>query len=63
LDFLAHDFQKSINQTESKMVHHLRENYEENRKGQTEIIDTLRKVDENLRKVDENESRIAQLLL
>jgi hypothetical protein len=41
----------------------LQENYDANRRGQTEITETLKKVDENLRKVDENQSRIAQLLL
>jgi hypothetical protein len=52
LAFLAQEFHKSINQTESKVVIHLQKNYEANRKGQTEITETLRKVDENLRKVD-----------
>jgi hypothetical protein len=59
LAFLAHESHKSINQTESTLVVHLQENYEANRKGQTEITETLKKVDENLRKVDENQTRIA----
>jgi hypothetical protein len=61
LAFLAHEFHKSINQTESKLVIHLQENYEANCKGQTEITKTLRKVDGNPRKVDENQTRIYKL--
>jgi hypothetical protein len=63
LAFLAHEFHKSINQTESKLVIHLQENYEANHKGQTEITETLKKVDENLRNIDENQTRIVELLL
>ena len=54
LAYLAREFNKSINQTESKLVIHLQENYDITRRGQAEITETLKKVDDNLRKVDEN---------
>jgi hypothetical protein len=63
LAYLAREFNKSINQTESKLVIHLQENYDITRKGQAEITETLKKVDDNLRKVDENQTRIVDLLL
>jgi septation ring formation regulator EzrA len=63
LAYLAREFNKSINQIESKLVIHLQENYDITRRGQAEITDTLKKVDDNLRKVDENQTRIADLLL
>jgi hypothetical protein len=56
LAFLAQEFHKSINQTESKLVTHLQENQETNRRGQAEISETLRKV-------DENQTRIATMLM
>ena len=63
LAYLAREFNKSINQTESKLVIHLQENYDITRRGQAEITETLKKVDDNLRKVDENQTRIVDLLL
>jgi len=63
LDFLAQEFNKSINQIESNLVIHLQENYDANYRGQAKITETLKKVDENLRKVDENQSRIGELLM
>jgi hypothetical protein len=56
LAILAQEFRKSINQTESKLVTHLQENQEANRRGQAEISETLRKV-------DENQTRIAEMLM
>jgi hypothetical protein len=41
----------------------LQENYDITRRGQAEITETLKKVDDNLRKVDENQTRIANLLM
>jgi hypothetical protein len=63
LAYLTRDFNKSINQTESKLVIHLQENYEITRRGQAEITETLKKLDDNLRKLDENQTRIVDLLL
>jgi hypothetical protein len=66
LAFLAAEFdkfQQTINLTEGKLVHHLEENQETNRRGQAEISETLKKVDENLKKIDENQSRITDLLM
>jgi hypothetical protein len=63
LAYLAKEFNKSINQTESKLVIHLQENYDITCKGQAKITETLKKVDDNLRKVDENQTRIVDLLL
>jgi hypothetical protein len=53
---LAQDFRKSIVQTESTLVCHLQENQETNRRGEAEISEALRKV-------DENQTRIVDLLL
>ena len=47
LAILAQEFRKSIIQTKSTLVNHLQENQETNRRGQAEILETLRKVDEN----------------
>jgi hypothetical protein len=63
LAYLAQEFNKSINQTEGKLVVHLQENYDITRRGQAEITETLKKVDDNLRKVDENRTRICNLLM
>ena len=63
LAYLAQEFNKSINQTEGKLVVHLQENYDITRRGQAEITETLKKVDDNLRKVDENQTRICNLLM
>ena len=61
--YLTTEFHKSLNRTESTLVHHLQENQETMRKGQTEITETLKKVDGNLRKIDENQTMITQLLM
>ena len=58
LAFKAQEFSKSMNQTEGKLVIHLQENYDANRRGQAEITETLKKVDENIRNIDENQTRI-----
>jgi hypothetical protein len=55
LAILAQELCKSLVQTESTLVRHLQENQETNRRGQAEISETLRKV-------DENQTRIAMLL-
>jgi hypothetical protein len=50
LAFLADEFdklQQTINRTESSLVQHLDEYQETSRRGQTEISETLKKVDEN----------------
>jgi hypothetical protein len=54
LAILAQEFHKSINQTESTLVNHLQENQEANRRGQAEISETLRKVDENQTRIADN---------
>jgi hypothetical protein len=56
LAILTQELRKSINQTESTLVNHLQENQEANRRGQAEIAETLRKV-------DENQTRIAKMLM
>ena len=63
LAYLAQEFNKSINQTEGKLVVHLKENYDITRRGQAKITETLKKVDDKLRKVDENQTRICNLLM
>jgi hypothetical protein len=47
LAYLAREFNKSINSTEGKLVIHLQENYDITCRGQAEITETLKKVDEN----------------
>jgi hypothetical protein len=51
LAFIAQEFHKSINQTESTLVNHLQGHQETNRWGQAEISETLRKVDANQTKI------------
>jgi hypothetical protein len=66
LAFLATKFDKfhqTINHMESKLVHHLDEYQETNRRGHAEISETLKKVDENLQKMNQNQSRIIDLLM
>ena len=63
LAYLAREFNKSINQTESKLVIHLQENYDITRRGQAKITVTLKNLYDNLRKVDENQTRIVDLQL
>jgi hypothetical protein len=41
-------FQQNMNRTESTLVQHLDEYHETSRRGQAEISETLKKVDENL---------------
>jgi hypothetical protein len=60
---LAAEFHKTLNLTESNLVHHLQESQETNRRKQAEITETLKKVDGNLRKIDENQTMITQLLM
>jgi hypothetical protein len=50
LAFLVTEFHKTLNLTESNLVHHLEESQETNRREQVEITETLKKVDGNLKK-------------
>jgi hypothetical protein len=66
LAFLIAEFnklQQTLKLTEGNLVHHLQESQETNRRGQTEINETLKKVDGNIRNIDENESIITRLLM
>jgi len=54
LAYLAVEFHKTLNLTESNMVHHLQEIQCTNLREQAEITETLNKVDGNLRNIDEN---------
>jgi hypothetical protein len=56
-------FQQNMNRTEITLVRQLDEYQETNRRGQTEISETLKKVDENLQKMNENQTRITDLLM
>jgi hypothetical protein len=56
-------FQQNMNRTESTLVRQLDEYQETNRRGQAEISETLKKVDENLQKMNENQTRITDLLM
>ena len=47
-------FQQNMNHTKSTLVQQLDECQETNRRGQAEISETLKKVDENLQKMNEN---------
>ena len=47
-------FQQNMNHKEITLVRHLDEYQESNRRGQAEISETLKKVDENLQKMNEN---------
>jgi hypothetical protein len=49
--------------TESTLVRQLEEYQETNKRGQAEISETLKKVDENLQKMNENQTRIIDLLM
>ena len=51
LAFLAQEFHKSINQTESKLVTYIQETQQTHRRDQAVIAETLRKVDENQTKI------------
>jgi hypothetical protein len=63
LAYLAAKFHKTLNLTESNLVHHLQEIQETNRREHAEITETLKKVDGNLRKIDENQMMITHLLM
>jgi hypothetical protein len=52
----AKELQHSINVTQSTLVHHLQENQETVRRGQVEMTETLRKV-------NESQERLSQLLM
>ena len=41
-------FQQSVNRTESTLVQHLGEYHETSRRGQAELSETLKRVEENL---------------
>jgi hypothetical protein len=56
-------FQQNMNRTESTLVRQLVEYHETSRRGQAEISETLKKVDENLQKMNENQTRITDLLM
>jgi hypothetical protein len=56
-------FQQNMNRTEITLVRQLDEYQETNRRGQAEISETLKKVDENLQKMNENQTRIIDLLM
>jgi hypothetical protein len=56
-------FQQNMNHIESTLVRQLDEYQETNRRGQTKIFETLKKVDENLQKMNENQTRITDLLM
>ena len=52
-----------MNRTESTLVRQLDEYQETNIRGQAEISETLKKVDENIQKMNENQTRITDLLM
>jgi hypothetical protein len=56
-------FQQNMNHTKGTLVQHLDEYQETNRRGQAEISETLKKVDENLQKMNEKQTRIIDLLM
>jgi hypothetical protein len=63
LAYLAAEFHKTLNLTESNLVHHLQESQGISRREQAEITETLKKVDGNLKKIDENQTMITKLLM
>ena len=66
LAFLVADFdkfQQTINHTESTLVHCLGEYQETSRRGQVEISETLKKVDENLQMMNKNQSWITKIMM
>jgi hypothetical protein len=63
LAYLAVEFYKTLNLTESNLVHHLQKSQETNQREHADITETLKKVDGNLRKIDENQTMITQLLM
>jgi hypothetical protein len=63
LAYLAAEFHKTLNLTESNLVHHLQESQETSHMEQAVITETLKKVDGNLKKIDENQTLITKLLL
>jgi len=56
-------FQQSVNRTESTLVRYLDEYHETNRKGQAELSETLKKVDENLQIMNMNQSKLTAFLM
>jgi hypothetical protein len=56
-------FQQSVNHTESTLVQHLGEYHETNRRGQAELSETLKRVDENLQIMNKNQSKLNELLM
>jgi hypothetical protein len=56
-------FQQNMNHTESTLVRKLDEYQKTNRRGQVEISETLKKVDENLQKMNKNQTRITDLMM
>jgi hypothetical protein len=56
-------FQQSINRTESTLVQHLGEYHETSRRGQAELYETLKRVDENLHIMNKNQSKLNELLM
>jgi hypothetical protein len=55
-------FQQSVNRTESTLVRHLDEYHETSRRGQAELSETLKRVDENLQIMNKNQSKLNELL-
>jgi hypothetical protein len=55
-------FQQSINHTKSTLVRHLDEYHETSRRGQAELFETLKRVDENLQIMNKNQSKLNELL-
>jgi hypothetical protein len=56
-------FQQNMNHTESTLVQHLDEYQETSRRGQAEISETLKKVDENLQNMNKYQSQITDLMM
>jgi hypothetical protein len=56
-------FQQSVNHMESTLVRYLDEYHETNKKGQAEIFETLKKVDENLQIMNMNQSKLTAFLM
>ena len=56
-------FQQSVNRTENTLVRYLDEYHETNRKGQAELSETLKKVDENLQIMNMNQSKLTAFLM
>jgi hypothetical protein len=56
-------FQQSVNHVERTLVRYLDEYHETNKKAQTEISETLKKVDENLQIMNMNQSKLTAFLM